>query len=232
MLCLCKTPSKTVSDGEICCRKCGVVFGLEDVVTVESKAKLSLFLRQTTGSTTTYKPENKSNKRIQNDDNDLNVLSAVCGKLQMPRSLEEDVWTAYNELRNMFMQRPNAAAFAIYRAIRLNDLAILDKDVIDTIMMMFRVQRVPQYLAVTSEVSKLVITSSKSYLLTDDRRTKSERYYLLVHVKQATRDHPEIPADLLLKNAEPRFNVSTISNADTRAKRAVTQTLIRLGVKL
>ena len=230
MSCFCKTPSKTVSKGDICCCVCGVVFGPEDVVNIDSQSKRSLFLRKYPGSKHEYKP--KHAKRLHIENSVINVISSICGKLLLPRAMEDDVWAAYNELRAMYLQRPNAAAFAIYRVVRLNDLPILDDEIVSTIQAMFKVRRAPRYLAVMSEVHKLKMISPKSYLLTDTRRTMSSRYYLLIHVQMATKKYPKIPADFLLLKAEPIFNASkTVSNADTRAKRAVSHALVKLGVK-
>ena len=228
MLC-CKTPTKITLENEICCGNCGTVFGYEDTVGIESPAKLSLFLRESTG--TKNEPSPKHTKRLHIHKDDINVVSSVCSKLELPRAFEDDVWVAYKELRKYSVQRPNAVAFAIYRAVRLNDLPILDNDIKNAIEVLFNVQRVPDYLAVMSEVNKIEKTSPGSYLLTDKRRTKSSRYYLLTHVKRATRKHKTVPFDLLLSYAEPRFNVSTFGNVDTRAKRVVSQILIKMNIK-
>ena len=230
MSCYCPTPSKTISKGEILCCKCGVVFGSEDVVNLESQAKLSLYLRNTKGSTSDYQPEHAKKLHVHNSV-DINIMSDTCGKLQLPSALEDDIWRVYQELRKMYMQRPNAAAYAIYRAVRLNDLPILDEDIIKKIQMTFQVLRVPSYLTVMSEVNKLNMVSPKSYLLTDRRRTKSTRYHLLIHVQRACKKNPHIPFDILLTDAEPRFNARLTANADTRAKRAVFTALTKLRGK-
>ena len=229
MLCLCKKPTTITSDGDVLCCKCGKVFGQEDIVNPESPAKLSLALRKIKG--TKNEPNPKHTKRLHIYKDDLNVVSSVCSKLNLPRAFEDDVWVAYKELREYSMQRPNSVAFAIYRVVRLNDLPILDSDIKNAVEVLFNVQRVPDYLAVMSEVNKIEQSKPGSYLLTDKRRTKSSRYYLLTHVKRATRKHKNVPFDLLLSYAEPRFNVSTFGNIDTRAKRVVSQILVKMNVK-
>ena len=228
--CLCGTMSlKTTPDGEICCRQCGVSFGYGTANQSESPSKLSLILRNSVGGgKSKFKPENT--KRLHIHNSDMPIVSDTCSKLELPRATEEDVWLAYNELRARGMSKPNSAAFALYRVIRLNDLPILDMEVVSRIQMTFHVQRVPTYLAVMSEVNKLSISFSRSYLITDPRRVQSSRYYLKIHVKKTCMRHRSIPFDFLLQRAERIFNSSRIPNLDTRAKRAVEQVLAKLGM--
>lgn len=213
----------------MCCRHCGVSFGYENATQAESPSKLSLLLRNSVGGKKSkYKPEHA--KRLHIHSSDMSVVSDTCSKLQLPRAAEEDVWTAYNELRNYGLSKPNSVAYAIYRVVRLKDLPILDEDVIELVQMTFQVKRVPTFLAVRSEVSKLRMSSPRSYLITDPRRTQSDIYYLRVHAKKACRRHRNIPYDLLMSYAEPGFVVSRIPNLDTRAKRVVLRVLVRLKV--
>ena len=225
---------KTTPDGEICCRQCGVSFGYKAATQPESPSKLSLILRNSVGGgKTDFKPENT--KRLHIHSSDMSVVSDTCNKLGLPQAAEDDVWLAYNELRGHGMSKPNSVAFALYRVIRLNDLLILDQEAVSRIQITFHVQRVPEYLAVMSEVSKLNISSSRSYLITDPRRVQSSRYYIKTHVKETCAKYKkmniDIPFDFLLKRSEPIFDSSRIPNLDTRAKRAVEQELMDLGLK-
>ena len=221
-------PEKIVSDGEIFCAKCGKVFGRDDEPAISSMSKLSLFLRNSSGSPAKNRP--KETKYLHITASDLNMVSDTCSKLTLPSHAQNEVWRAYQKLRQHYFSKPHSVAYPIYRVSKLNDIPTLEEDVIDAIKISFNVRRVPTYLIAVSAVHKRGITDANLRLFTDPHRVKSDRYYLLIYSKKACRKHPHVHHDILLSIAAPIYKVSQIPNLDTRAKRAVAQALAKLGV--
>ena len=134
ILCNCDIQFETTIEGEIICRNCGCVKGVESYAYVSINSKTNLYLDLELGG----KPNREfySDRYSKSKSKELSAISNICNALHMPQFFSHDVWFWYRKLRsNIKMTRAKIIVLIFYQLCRYNKIP-LDEKQLNTVIQM------------------------------------------------------------------------------------------------
>ena len=234
--CECGNTKPISIDNELVCRNCAVVLGTEQYQEKAGVSRLNLYLQLETGARKVVLPG--QTKNLHMNSNDMGIISDICGKLAIRSALQHDVLRIYRNVLGMKLSKAASACFAIYYVCRKDGVPFVEETVRAAVTMAFGVQHAPTHLRVNFKVGKIAdITGTAWFAGTAGKdmptttKANPPLFYLRKHLKRLCDKNPDISYDDLYPYATKFFDRTyTVENAETRAKKAIRQTMVMAGI--
>jgi len=150
--CKCSIRFETILDGEIICRKCGCVKGVESSSVTPNASKSNLYLDLELGSKNIKKFY--SDRSSDSKSAELSMISNICNTFQMPQYFSHDVWFWYRKIRaNMKMNKAKIIVLVFYQLCRYNEIPLNEKELNKSIQMNLGVKHYHNSLKVLCEAN-------------------------------------------------------------------------------
>lgn len=207
--------------GEIVCTECGMVLEtiLEDAP-AHTEERRSLYHQLALGSDP--KDAQRFRPRIRTDKpRDPSEFSNLCDQLRLPGLVTREAWRIYVKLRNLKCRtRARCALFSIFTACRYYGCGISDEQIRDAIPLALGVRNVPplrKTLFAFDDIIKTDIARGSAYYLNVEVASVQDRFTCMKDLDK-------------FKMLANEYYRSLPGNAKSRAKKAVTKTLAKMGV--
>lgn len=167
--------------GEIVCKSCGVVLGIDDAPETSADSTVNLFQEIQPGC----KPVKiEASTRIHEQKLALSSFSNACSKLKLPRYVSLDAWNMYSKLdKNTSFSTAEKASFVLFVACRRYSIPKSDIEIQKSIKFAFSLNRMPTMFKVFS----LVKITAKDKLKIKCDGDNYLNYYLNIYSNKAPR---------------------------------------------
>ena len=196
--------------GEIVCRSCGVVLGMENSPEASTDSAVNLFQEIQPGG----RPVKiEATSRIHEQKLALSSFSNACSKLELPRHVALDAWNMYSKLdKNTSFSTAEKASFALFVACRRHSIPKSDTEIQKSIKFAFSLNRMPTMFKVFS----LVKITAKEKLKIKCDGDNYLNYYLNVYSNKAPQQKREEIRNMIiglstLKNKTRLENYHTVA---------------------
>jgi len=241
-------------DGEIVCRLCGVVKGVEyraakavlssaaaqadtqtaATVSTAARSRASLFLEMETGGRPDSSIAGSRYVRCDNTSTDLAVVSDISQKMGIPNHMGRDVWRWYQKLRKagVNMTKAKLLVLIFYNVCRCYGYPYNEQNLLEIIRIRLGVRHAHPYLKVVMEASSYMSPDGEMIL----RQTgfldmkKGEAFPLHNEISNLSSEYPPEIAEKIKTAAREIFPLLVGGSDKSRAKTAIKMAMRRCGL--